>query len=118
MRFAVNASIGISDIPYRRFFPWSVLGGALWSVYTCALAYRGGNDARRLPARVARDLLTDHVRRVGGGLLRGPSQEKKSKDRGAGNPVEQARRGELSYPRGTLTFEAAEQSGFELIPSM
>jgi membrane-associated protein len=40
MRFAVNASMGISDIPYRRFFPWSVLGGALWSVYTCALAYR------------------------------------------------------------------------------
>jgi hypothetical protein len=79
---------------------------------------QGGNDARRLPARVARDLLTDHVRRVGGGLLRGPSQEKKSKDRGAGNPVEHARRGELSNPRGTLTFEAAEQSGFELIPSM
>jgi membrane protein DedA with SNARE-associated domain len=40
MRFAVNASMGISDIPYRRFFPRSVLGGALWSVYTCALAYR------------------------------------------------------------------------------
>ena len=40
MRFAVNASMGISDIPYRRFLPWSVLGGALWSVYTCALAYR------------------------------------------------------------------------------
>jgi membrane protein DedA with SNARE-associated domain len=31
MRFAVNASMGISDIPYRRFLPWSVLGGALWS---------------------------------------------------------------------------------------
>ena len=40
MRFAVNASMGLSNIPYRRFFPWSVLGGALWSVYTCALAYR------------------------------------------------------------------------------
>ena len=24
----------------RPFLPWSVLGGALWSVYTCALAYR------------------------------------------------------------------------------
>lgn len=31
---------GSPDIPYRRFLPWSVLGGALWSVYTCALAYR------------------------------------------------------------------------------
>ena len=38
MRFAVNASMGISDIPYRRFLRWSVLGGVLWSVYTCALA--------------------------------------------------------------------------------
>jgi membrane protein DedA with SNARE-associated domain len=34
MRFALDASMGLSNIPYRRFFPWSVLGGALWSVYT------------------------------------------------------------------------------------
>ena len=40
MRFAVNASMGLSDISYRRFLPWSVLGGVLWSVYTCALAYK------------------------------------------------------------------------------
>ena len=39
MRFAVNASMGVSPMPYRRFLPWSILGGALWSVYTCALAY-------------------------------------------------------------------------------
>ena len=39
MRFAVNASMGLSDIPYRRFLLWSVIGGVLWSVYTCALAY-------------------------------------------------------------------------------
>ena len=39
MRFAVNASMGLSHIPYRRFFAWSVLSGILWSVYTCALAY-------------------------------------------------------------------------------
>ena len=39
MRFAVNASMGLSDIPYRRFLPWSVVGGILWSVYTCTLAY-------------------------------------------------------------------------------
>ena len=32
MRFAVNASMGLSHLPYRRFLPWSVLGGALWSV--------------------------------------------------------------------------------------
>ena len=40
MRFAVNASMGLSDIPYRRFLTWSVVGGVLWSVYTCALSYR------------------------------------------------------------------------------
>ena len=40
MRFAVNATMGLSDIPYRRFLPWSILGGVLWSVYTCSLAYK------------------------------------------------------------------------------
>ena len=39
MRFAVNASMGLSNIAYRRFFGWSVVSGVLWSVYTCALAY-------------------------------------------------------------------------------
>ncbi len=39
MRFAVNVSMGLSDIPYRRFLGWSALSGVLWSVYTCALAY-------------------------------------------------------------------------------
>ena len=39
MRFAVNATMGLSSIPYRRFLPWSVLGGTLWSVYTCWLAH-------------------------------------------------------------------------------
>ena len=40
MRFAVNATLGLSGLPYRRFLPWSVLGGLLWSIYTCALAYK------------------------------------------------------------------------------
>ena len=39
MRFAVNASMGLSEIPYRRFLMWSIVGGTLWSVYTCGLAY-------------------------------------------------------------------------------
>jgi membrane-associated protein len=39
MRFVVNASMGVSGMPYRRFLPWSVLSGVLWSVYTCVLAY-------------------------------------------------------------------------------
>ena len=39
MRFAVNASMGLSHIRYRKFLAWSVVSGILWSVYTCALAY-------------------------------------------------------------------------------
>src|SRR5512132_4489945 len=31
MRFAVNASMGLSQIHYRRFFAWSLLSGTLWS---------------------------------------------------------------------------------------
>ena len=40
LRFVVNATMGLSDMPYRRFLPWSILGGTIWSVYTCALAYK------------------------------------------------------------------------------
>lgn len=39
LRFVVNATMGLSPMPYRRFLPWSVLSGVLWSVYTCLLAY-------------------------------------------------------------------------------
>jgi membrane-associated protein len=42
MRFVVNATMGLSEIPYRRFLPWSVVSGVLWSVYTCWLAYEIG----------------------------------------------------------------------------
>jgi membrane protein DedA with SNARE-associated domain len=39
MRFVVNATMGLSQMSYRRFLPWSVIGGIAWSVYTCLLAY-------------------------------------------------------------------------------
>lgn len=39
MRFVVNATMGLSRMSYRRFLPWSVIGGIAWSVYTCLLAY-------------------------------------------------------------------------------
>jgi membrane-associated protein len=44
MRFVVNATMGLSGMSYRRFVPWSVLGGIAWSVYTCALAYWIGTE--------------------------------------------------------------------------
>ncbi len=49
MRFAVNATMGLSSIPYRRFLPWSVLGGILWSVYTCTLAYEVASSLSGFP---------------------------------------------------------------------
>lgn len=39
LRFVVNATMGLSAMPYRTFLKWSVLSGAVWSVYTCVLAY-------------------------------------------------------------------------------
>lgn len=39
LRFAVNATMGLAEYPYRRFLVWSALGSATWSVYTCLLAY-------------------------------------------------------------------------------
>ena len=42
MRFVVNATMGLSDIPYRRFVPWSVISAILWSTYTSVLAYEIG----------------------------------------------------------------------------
>ena len=42
MRFVVNASLGLADHPYRDFVKWSALGGTLWSVYICSVAYLVG----------------------------------------------------------------------------
>jgi membrane-associated protein len=39
VRFVVNATLGIERFPYPRFLLWSAIGGALWSIYTCVLAY-------------------------------------------------------------------------------
>ncbi|WP_244928050.1 DedA family protein [Nocardioides sp. W7] len=49
MRFVVNATMGLSNISYRRYLPWSVLSGILWSTYTCVLAYEIGQALGDLP---------------------------------------------------------------------
>jgi membrane-associated protein len=49
VRFVVNCTFGISKLPYRRFLLWSALGGALWAVYTCALAYAVGTALADFP---------------------------------------------------------------------
>jgi membrane-associated protein len=42
MRFVVNASLGLAQHPYRDFVRWSALGGTLWSIYNCSVAYLVG----------------------------------------------------------------------------
>jgi membrane protein DedA with SNARE-associated domain len=49
MRFVVNASMGLTHYPYRRFLLWSSIGGTLWSVYTCLLAYAVGTALSDFP---------------------------------------------------------------------
>jgi membrane-associated protein len=49
LRFAVNATMGLSAFPYRRFLLWSAVGGVLWSVYTCGLAYLVGTALADFP---------------------------------------------------------------------
>jgi membrane-associated protein len=49
VRFVVNATLGIEMFPYPRFLLWSRIGGALWSVYTCVLAYAVGTALDNFP---------------------------------------------------------------------
>jgi membrane-associated protein len=49
LRFVVNTTMGLSELPYREFLPWSALGGVLWSVYTCLLAYWIGSTLDDYP---------------------------------------------------------------------
>ena len=49
VRFVVNASLGLARYPYRRFLLWSAIGGTLWSVYTCCLAYLVGTALAGFP---------------------------------------------------------------------
>jgi membrane-associated protein len=39
LRFVVNATCGLTRLPYRHFILWSAVGGTLWSVVTCTIAY-------------------------------------------------------------------------------
>ena len=49
VRFAVNASMGLTEYPYRRFLLYSTIGGTLWATYTCLLAYRVGSALEDFP---------------------------------------------------------------------
>jgi membrane-associated protein len=49
VRFVVNATLGAERFPYPRFLLWSAVGGALWSVYSCVLAYAVGTALDNFP---------------------------------------------------------------------
>ena len=75
MRFAVNASMGLSDLPYRRFLLWSVVGGVLLVGVHVRAELPGRNDAFWLSACIARHLLAHNVCGIGGDLLRRSTSE-------------------------------------------
>jgi membrane-associated protein len=49
LRFVINSTMGMSEYPYGKYLPWSALGGALWSTYTCLLAYWVGSTLDNYP---------------------------------------------------------------------
>jgi membrane-associated protein len=49
LRFVINSTMGMNKYPYGKYLPWSALGGALWSTYTCVLAYKVGSTLDNYP---------------------------------------------------------------------
>lgn len=49
VRFVVNATMGLTRMPYGTFLPWSVVGGTIWATYTCLLAYAVGTALAEFP---------------------------------------------------------------------
>ena len=49
VRFVVNATLGMVEMPYRRFLLWSSIGGSLWATYTGLLAYAVGSAIAEFP---------------------------------------------------------------------
>jgi membrane-associated protein len=49
LRFVINATFGVSAYPYPTFLLWSMIGGTIWSIYTCGLAYLVGTALADFP---------------------------------------------------------------------
>jgi membrane protein DedA with SNARE-associated domain len=49
VRLAVNFTLGVVRMPYRRFLVWSSIGGTLWATFTVLLAYYVGNALGDFP---------------------------------------------------------------------
>jgi membrane protein DedA with SNARE-associated domain len=49
LRFVINATFGLSAYRYPHFLLWSAIGGTIWSIYTCGLAYLVGTALADFP---------------------------------------------------------------------
>jgi membrane-associated protein len=49
LRFVINATFGLSAYRYPHFLLWSAIGGTIWSIYTCGLAYLVGTALAGFP---------------------------------------------------------------------
>jgi membrane-associated protein len=65
VRFAVDAAMGMTEYPYRRFLLFSAIGGTAWAVYTCVLAYLVSTALADF-ALASIVIACDHVSLVGG----------------------------------------------------
>jgi membrane-associated protein len=43
MRFVIGVTMGLERYPYRKFLPFSLLGGFFWAAYNCAFSYLIGS---------------------------------------------------------------------------
>ena len=65
MRFVICVTMGLERYPYRKFLPYSLLGGFFWAGYNCAFSYLIGST--RLGEYSLLSLLTSAA--VTGGIL-------------------------------------------------
>ncbi len=65
MRFVIGVTMGLERYPYRKFLPFSLLGGFFWAGYNCAFSYLIGST--RLGEYSLLSLLTSAA--VTGGIL-------------------------------------------------
>lgn len=73
VRSVVPAAAGVSEMPYRKFLPWSAAGGAIWGAGSAILGYVAGENFERVVKWMGRVglILFAAVVLVGGGIYIG-----------------------------------------------
>lgn len=52
LRAVMPALAGMAEMPYRRFLPWNVAGGAVWGVTFVLIGYLAGHSYQAVASRV------------------------------------------------------------------